>query len=287
MNCEKAEQLIPLFVEADLDAAEMQQVSHHLETCPACRDLAAEFQASQASLHTAASPVFDEAVFAEMRTAVQHAVVRTATRPALAELLNPIWNWKFGFAAAAALLLLISGVVMRSQVDVGKKNQVVSKEQQQSDDSKLAETLPNAEVKNQWERPAFNQPRMGRRHKAQGEVSVSERNAGTSVGKHLSPERAIDTDRQIVATSAVPAGANDSLPVISGVDALGFILPLTSPVNDGLLAQGQENSTKPATTSEPEMLRMEIQTADPNIKIIWLTPKEPATAHNNPAADTR
>ena len=36
MNCKKITQLIPLFVEADLEAAEMQCVTAHLESCDLC-----------------------------------------------------------------------------------------------------------------------------------------------------------------------------------------------------------------------------------------------------------
>jgi hypothetical protein len=60
------------------------------------------------------------------------------------------------------------------------------------------------------------------------------------------------------------------------------VLPQTS-TDPALVAQvtGQNTGvTKPAPVPEPEMMRMEFQTADPNIRIIWLTPKAIAT---NPA----
>lgn len=276
MNCEKAEQLIPLYVEADLDAAELQEVGKHLDACVACSNLAAEFRVSQSLLHGAALPEFDEAMFAEMRTAVQHVVARTTTRPSLAELLNPIWNWKLAFAAAAALLLLVGGIVLNSRVKTTTKNSVASKKQK-GDESSLAGATLNAAVRETLHSSAFSQPRTGRKNKAQGGVSRSERNPGSGIDKYLSPERTIDTRGQIA--------ANELLPIFPKTVAPDFTL--APEASEAIGAQEQETSTKPAATPEPEMLRIEIQTADPNIKIIWLTPKESISSQRNPAAESK
>lgn len=53
-----------------------------------------------------------------------------------------------------------------------------------------------------------------------------------------------------------------------------------------------EPEIEPASNSdlakaEPEMLRIEFQTADPNIRIIWLTPKDSGASTNKPTPNTR
>ncbi len=239
MNCREAEQLIPFFVEADLDAAAMQQVTKHVELCDSCRALVAEFQASQLSLRAMALPAFDEAMLATMRTAVRCEMAQMNSRPSIADWLSPLWNWKVGFAAAA-VILLASGILL-SRRDAGTKNVQVANKTSDSASSVLNVLPKEATQKTPIAQNIF-QPRMGRKNKAQGGVSVSERNPENSATNSPSPARA------------------------TGVEA-----PL-QPEDATAVAAAQE--------TEPEMLRIELQTADPNIRIIWLMPQE--TGRTNP-----
>ena len=277
MNCEKAKPRIPLLVENDLDAADMQQVTEHLETCHLCRHLVAEFQASQSSLRAATLPEFDEAVLAQVRMAVQDEIARTATRPPMVEWLPLLWNWKVAFVATAGLWL-VSGIVLsrrgggeQQRVHVAQVNPAVNSASPTSTPLRK-QALPNSPgamlaIQPRREQQGF-QPRMGRKKIAQGEVSVSERNPGSIATNYLSPERAIEIGN--LTASLAPSGADDSSANVSS-DA-GLILPPAQIVN---------LETKPPPP-EPEMLRMEIHTADPNIKIIWLTPKEPTRTNAAP-----
>jgi hypothetical protein len=104
-------------------------------------------------------------------------------------------------------------------------------------------------------------------------VRANERNPGNNVPRQFSPERATDVDNQIAAVSVAPSGAGDEAASFPSVD--GLTLPLAPQAEN---ASGKKDA-------EPEILRMEFQTADPNIRIIWLTPKEPA--RTNPATDTK
>ena len=271
MNCRKAEQLIPLFVEIDLDAAEMQQVTAHVETCHSCRALIAEFQASQASLHAVALPAFDEAMLTEMRSTVMQRVAPPAMRPPFVEWLQPIWSWKWTFVAATAVLVLASSFVMsrrRTETNPGQIGTTAKGAALSTATQAQSETTQKASHTH----PVF-QPRTGRKNKAQGEVSVSERNPGNNVRRQPRPERATDVDHQIAASASSEAG-ND-VAILLRVDTLDFTLPPAPQAETGVLP-ALPNLEKSA--SEPEMLRMEFQTADPNIRIIWLTPKSALAA---------
>ncbi|MBL8207770.1 MAG: zf-HC2 domain-containing protein [Blastocatellia bacterium] len=273
MNCKKAEQLIPLFIEADLDAAEMQQVSHHLETCAACRATVAEFEASQSLLRSVAMPAFDEAMFVEVRSAVMKRIAQPATRPAFAAWWQPIWNWKFAFAAA--VILLVVGVAIRQRGGKSIDNPVASGANVSKSD--LAVVRKSPDIKTPPAAQPF-QPRMGRKHQAQGGVRGSERHPENSAIKQLSPERATIVDGQIASAVIAPSVTSEAVSIFPRVDTLGFTLPPPPPAENAILPPDKN-------TNEPEMLRMEFQTADPNIRILWLTPKEPA--RTTPAEDSK
>lgn len=273
MNCKKAEQLIPLFIEADLDAAEMQKVRHHLETCAACQTTVAEFEASQSLLRSVAMPAFDEAMLVEMRSAVMQRVAQPATRSASFDWLQPIWNWKFAFAAAA-VILVVFGVAIRQRGGKPIDNPVASEANAARSDLAVVRKSPDITTP-----PAAQpfQPRMGRKHKAQGGVRVSERHPENSAIKQLSPERATIVDNQI-AIAIAPSGAGKNAAILPGIGTPGFMLPPARQAENAILPPDKN-------TNEPEMLKMEFQTADPNIRIIWLTPKEPA--RTTPAEDSK
>ncbi len=236
MNCQKTEQLIPLFVEADLDAVAMQQVTTHLEACDSCRHLAAEFQASQASLRALALPRFDEAVFAPMRTAVQHEIAHPTNMSWLALR----WPRKLVWATAAACLALGGFAFYRQLLSVPETKQVAVREDRQDSApssahaSRAIETVPRAVASQRPTRKPSPHP--------------------TAL---------------ITARGTVPAPSTAE--------------PVTATPSPALAVTASSGAATPA--AEPEMLRMEIHTADPNIKIIWLTPKEPTRTSS--AADTK
>src|SRR5262245_48175511 len=106
MNCTRVQELLPLYVGADLVAREAESVRAHLETCAPCRELAEEFAASTAWLQAAPPPEFDEAFFADLRGDVQQAIAQTALRPSWAERWSPVVNWRWAWVPVLALLLL-------------------------------------------------------------------------------------------------------------------------------------------------------------------------------------
>ena len=267
MNCKKAAQLIPLFVEADLDAAEMQYVTEHLKDCNSCRYIVQEFQASQLLLHSVALPEFHEAAFAQMRNSVLNEIAR----PKISDLITPIWHWKVAFAASLAMIILTSGIVMYRR---STTENIVAQTPSTSDKKHEFSVVASSKdlVKSSSVSSKALKPRRGRKNIAQGEVSASERNPGKIGTNHSSPERAIAIDNEIItAKSVAPFGANDLSANIPS------FMPPPAPQAENVAAQ----------LPEPEMLRIEIQTADPNIKIIWLAPKDANPSRPSTAADTK
>ena len=253
MNCKKAAQLIPLFVEADLDAAEMQYVTEHLKDCNSCRYIVQEFQASQLLLHSVALPEFHEAAFAQMRNSVLNEIAR----PKISDLITPIWHWKVAFAASLAMIILTSGIVMYRRSTTENSVAQASKISDEKDKNQNPAFSSSGKMAKTSSTPKqILKPRSGRNSSALGEASEGERNPGKNSPNHPSPERATAFDTQIIAESVAPSEANSP-----NAEPISTITP------------------KPENT-EPEMLRIELQTADPNIRIIWFAPKETIAANN-------
>ncbi len=261
INCEKAERLIPLFVEADLEATEQQAVSQHLDICLTCRNLAAEFQSSQTWIQAMGVPAFDERLLADLRNAVQQNVAKPKLE--LASVFLPLWNWKFALAGAVALLLLASGILMQARVGSENQPQVAAGippnvvAQQLITNAKIAEKKQASSVFVQHRATSKTIPAHQRKRDL-GEAPASE-----------TPVAGVDPG--IVATAETTASATA---VNASLADFLTLAPSTPP------EMAAKSETKVA---EPEMLRMEIQTADPNIRIIWLTPKEPPARANGVA----
>ena len=253
MNCKKAAQLIPLFIEADLETAAMQSLTEHLEACDSCRCVAKEFQASQSLLHSVALPEFSENTFVQMRSSVLNEIAR----PKISDLLHPIWNWKTAFAASLAMIILTSGIVIYRRSTTENSVAQASKISDEKDKNQNPAFSSSGKMAKTSSTPKqILKPRSGRNSSALGEASEGERNPGKNSPKHPSPERATAFDTQIIAESVAPSEANSP-----NAEPISTITP------------------KPENT-EPEMLRIELQTADPNIRIIWFAPKETIAANN-------
>ncbi len=269
MNCKKVVQLIPLFVEADLAIAEMRSVTEHLETCDSCGNTVKEFQASQLMLRSVTLPEFDENVFSQVRSSVLDEIIR----PKNTDLIHPIWNWKAAFAATLAMIFLTSGIAMyRSKSKENITTQAFNTREVEANNFSFTSSKKPVNASTSFALKQIPKPRSGRNSIAQGEASVSKRNHGNVNTNHPSPERVIAINDQIIAAAIAPSGANNQPVNLPGVDTPGFMLLPPALQAENTTTLTAPNSEK--STSEPEMLRMEIQTADPNIKIIWLLPQE-------------
>src|SRR5689334_6013376 len=109
MKCQQVEELLPLYVEGDMDAEVLQSVAAHLGECEQCATLAKEFDASQSWLHEHSLPDFDERFFADLKSNVMREINQQAPRFSFQQwlfprlYLKPVW-------AAALVLLLVGGL---------------------------------------------------------------------------------------------------------------------------------------------------------------------------------
>jgi len=250
MRCEHFETLIPLYVGGDLEPLEADSVRQHLNTCAHCRRLNEEFQASHAWLTGFAVPEFDEASFANMRASVFREIERQEKRgswPTWIDWLLPKWSPREGWgpglmlASAAVALAITTGLVA-----------VVYRQQ----------TIP---VKSGGDVIAGNTNPV---KAGSGNEQIGSDSVAPPANNAIRSKRHTFRSKRVDSPLLPPEALNNG----------GFEQPLEPPVipeetAEQVATPEQGTATTPVEPVEKEMLRIELQTADPNIRIIWLTPK--------------
>lgn len=251
MRCELFEELIPLHVGGDLEPPEADELRQHLNSCAHCRQLHEEFQASQNWLSGFAVPKFEEASFANLRTSVLSEIQRQEKRGSWINWLLPKWNprqgWGNGLMLASATIALaittgLIAMVYRQKTDPVKPG---------------GENIADA-----------RQERAGTISTATGrERSGLENNQAVTAHRTASQSKHLKTASPLLPPEAFTNG--------------GFSNALEPPVipEESAVAESVAPAQPEIKEGETETLRIEIQTADPNIRIIWLTPK--ADSHTN------
>ncbi|HYP28056.1 MAG TPA: zf-HC2 domain-containing protein [Blastocatellia bacterium] len=235
MNCRRIQSLIPLYVEGDLKAGKARQVRSHLEECSGCARVSSEYQDSQQWLRSYTPPDFESDFFDGLRSGVLREIEAGEI-----EASRPRRSWfhTFGprFALNSTSLALASLVVFAALVGLA----------------------------------LYAYPSMG-----SDEVPPSylRGDAGAPLVPGLDARAPSEIDWRLPDPKPRPPrpapkseAARDSGPAREGRIALA--------------TPGESPSAPPspvAVGGEPlrKVLRIELQTGDPNIRIIWFAPSEP------------
>ena len=255
LNCKRVAQMISLYVAGDLVGAPEREVATHLAACERCRRLAEDFSESSSLLTQACRPPeFNAAFYSGIRRAVLDEIRRDRmlSKPSL---FRRRWLYATAFAAvvmAAGLMLQHFGSTRR-ETPQGLAGQ--------------------AKATNSSSSPGLSELQQSPR-KPQGLP-------GTLAGKSHkdlaleNPRRSLkqfETVRKPDASRIAQAGlAQIALAMQSSTSASTSISPAA--LESTTFSLG---STSPPAgrASASQVSRIEIQTADPNIRIIWLAPQE-------------
>jgi anti-sigma factor RsiW len=243
MNCTIVETLLPLYVEGDASEREAEAVRSHLSGCQDCRAVAEEFRASQSRLHNFAAPEFGAAFYEQIRGAVLREInsgnANDARRPSLFEALRASFQWRPAVAFSLALLMLAGALSLtalyRSRLETGAAL------------SALDKSMGDFSLSPQIEAERIDRDSNG------GSVRVS--NTGFTARNTARQRSARGARATVQPESAMPQSTN------TAATASAEVKQKTAPVN--------QNAAAPVQA----VARMEIQTSDPNIRIIWLAPK--------------
>ena len=250
MNCKQIEKLLPLYVGRDLDARSEQLVATHVESCAACSAAASEYRQTRELLQEFAPPVFSEDVYAGIRQNVWRQIETESTTVSMSELIAGWFRPRVIWAAASALLVavLVLGIFLIGNRSTPRHTVAVNTPEPNRDGSSKKMT----ELPRDTSTPAPLVAREG----VKGPRQVSIRHSGRKGDRNRAPDR----------LNTLVAKAPDAPPNTSGSPRLGT---------------SSDPDPSPGRDSE-KTLRMEIQTKDPNIRIIWFAQRDTkAVSHNS------
>ena len=249
MKCTEVEKLLPLYAGNDLaDERRARALSEHLQACAECRRMAEEFSASLELLQGQPAPDFDDAFYQNIRADVLRDIRNLpAPRPSLFESLRLLLMQRPAFAATLAVLMVFVAlfVVVRRN-STGQSAHLVSVESGfgEINPHELRERDESADVSN-INAPTVTKTIKRNVQRPQQAASLADmRRKKQSVEEEgTRPEDSANVVRKEPAPSVTP----------------------DVPQND--------SATVGAAQPAQAIARMEIQTSDPNIRIIWLSRK--------------
>ncbi|MDQ1560223.1 MAG: hypothetical protein QOD32_3283 [Pyrinomonadaceae bacterium] len=283
MKCTRVEKLLPLYVAGDLAGRPAsRRIANHLTTCESCRGLAAEYDASRDLVRDAATlpPDFDGAFYEELRRSVLAEIERERPRfvPPTRRRFASLFNARFAYAASLAFLIAAVAALSLYSYPGQKKSEDAAGSNLLADANHAGSARP-AETP----APASTQAKdVGRQTVSPADASAGEHQSRGEqrAAKSPSPKRrANDGNRRTetqpgVDTSKHTASHARRNPLAPSIAATGERVEESARSSN---SSSRSSGGDGATDAAPEVSRIEIQTSDPNIRIIWLSPKpEPA-----------
>jgi hypothetical protein len=242
MNCKQIEKLLPLYAGRDLDAQSERLITAHVESCNECSAAAGEYLQTRELLQEFAPPAFSEDVYAGIRQNVWRQIETESATRSPWEAVFDLFRPRLALALATVVLIAVSvfGIYLVSNRLSGPRP--------------IAETAPwkNSPVKEE-EHPAPS-PKDGKRVQP---ITSNETPGLRPAGGRATHRR---TPRNVVPES------QDSLAVAKSSPSQTVYTPM-DPDNSVQTDESSENDSK-------NTLRMEIQTKNPNIRIIWFSQRE-------------
>ena len=247
MNCKSVEPLLSLYVGRDLEEERSRLVAAHLQSCTECALVADEYAGVSQLLQRYEPPNFSDEIYAGIRKQVFNEIEREFHTPVsqlFLALVQPRMRW-----ITAALLLAISLTVLyfsRTRLPQRPNQQVA---------------VPTGEP-NQAVRRADVRSENGSEAAGSSSLSNKGHDRTAITRRPITGKRKVNVgvvvtnlSRQLAETTKVEASTND--PVI----------------------QRDVDVSQPS--SAPAPLRVEMQTSDRNIRIIWLSNQSPGGGGSN------
>jgi hypothetical protein len=251
MNCQQVEKLLPLFVGRDLNERKERAVAEHLETCGECAGAATEYAETRQLLQEFGSPAFSEDVYAGIRQNVLRQIETESSVPSLSQLIAGWFRPRFVWAIATALLIAVSalGVYFIGNGWTTIRQPVADKAPQINPSP--GNKQPDVRSGSDKQATAPSTLNKGTREQRQ----ANNRQRQRRLDRDWAPDRAN--------TLAVNSPDAQSVKVESSSQ-------VSNPVEAGVAPRDSEKT-----------LRMEIQTRNPNIRIIWFAQRDQKPSSQN------
>ena len=254
MNCQSVQELLPLYVSRDLEEGRTRLITAHLQTCVECGNSAAEYHETQRLLHEFAPPVFSEGVYSGIRQRVMREIETEAPAVSASSFERLFAGWfrpRLNWAVASVLLVAVCLFAFYFIANRGRDNGTITAKKAVTTQKPGVITPKSTAIVPPVER---NEPGF--------KLTTQDKDTQTAKAPNRSPRSPIKQRSEAVNSATLVANMPPQPPINTDI----------SPVS---------NTIEPEAIQRPEkVLRMEMQTRDPNIRIIWLTPQP--TKHDSP-----
>jgi hypothetical protein len=282
MRCTRVEKFLPLYAGGDLAGRRAaRRVENHLATCESCRAAAADYDASRNLVRAATLPPdFDGAFYEEIRRSVLAEIKRERPRPTppIFDGFAALFNARMVYAASLALVVatvaalsLYSFVGRKSKDDAHMQNMIADATRERSAQTAATATPDSTQAKGDERQTLSPFKEMTRGTGSRGPQVTSQ--ATSQVPKSPSTRRHANNDN----TQTASQRSVDSAKRTASYAKRNPLAPNISATVENT-EEIARRSSGDETDAAPEVSRIEIQTSDPNIRIIWLSPKPDASA---------
>lgn len=246
MNCKQAEELLPLYAGRDLEEKRAALVTEHVQTCTACARVADEYRESVQLTEQLAPPVFSEAVYSGIRQRVLREIETEVAAPGWSQTVAGVFRPRIAWSIASVLLIIVSFAIY-FMMNRGNNEQ------------ELAHTAP-AKVPLGTREPSNSGPQRNKRADLPPSVNTGGKKQQVAGVPQAQRKRSRDTLADRV--KAVGANSPDARPTANNVSPQPSSLP-----DPRVFPQGD-------SAALVKTLRVEMQTKDPNIRIIWFVQQD-------------
>jgi len=235
MNCKRIQELLPLYVGGELDNEQLQKITIHVRSCEACLESANAYREVRQLIHGFEPPTFSDSFYAGLRKQVLGELETKGHSPIVPLLAGFRWP-SVRWSLAAALLVAVCALAFYFSVDRAVEKQFVG---------------PSPTVVRTTDELTSN-PDLSRL-----KGSGAEKGRGNTPPKRkrvfgAEPGAGKSIERSQLRKEAEP------------LERPGKMVAGESPGNTVTSVAGTEDLPT-------RMLRMEIQTKDQNIRIIWFS----------------
>lgn len=230
MNCHQVEKFLPLYASHDLAKKTEWLIGSHLQSCVSCADAAAEYRNARQLLQDFASPAFSEDVYAEMREAVWRRIETESPAPSFSELIGAWFRPRLGWAVVTVGLLAVFALGIYFMSN------------RRTGQQPLAVTPAKVDAgKGQQEQSALPG------------FSLASSRGNNSPRDQRPPQKRMRSTEVRDRTNSVSMTASSGPPALLRTSTPNGSIPSGAAVN----------------SDTQKTLRLEIQTKNPNIRIIW------------------
>jgi len=238
--------MLPLFVGRDLDESTTHSVAAHLSVCSECSLSENEYRELMMMIGQFSPPAFSDSMFAGIRQRVQRDIENAGNAPTLTQILADYFRPRFGWYVAAALLVTIAGsAVFFTTVRNQNRPLIADNGTAQSIAPHIGQSIESQSPEAFPDAARPVDPPQGKVVKTTAGRAYRSHRGVRSVTAIAGNQLAVKTESKT--TLAIPAATN-----VAHISAA-------------------------AAVESP--LKMEMQTKDPNVRIIWFA--HPVTKQNS------